>query len=510
MNNHYYKQFVSSTLALALMVSAAAPAFAADKQVIADSQGHGEGFSDVTLEVKEAAPDVMIATVPVELPIVMDTKGNVAVSTNARIMNQSTKRGIQVSKVSTTLAEGWEAADYSDDFSEKETDTKEVGLALRGDTMSTDGSFNMTTDNWNIGKGGTLKLNMGAKLPLQSKTEKTKIATIGFTLDWKDGDVATSNPSAGVSDIGSIEDGSDTGITEDGENPSNALSMTEADAKAAGYSFSTYGNGLQITNFTNTDGATVINVPERIGGLKVLRIDNNAFSYNSSARPKLKNVTSVSLPDSVREIGESAFQFDANLTSINFPSNLEIIGNYAFAQCNSLTKAVLLDGLWKIDDAAFQSCSLLKTIRLPNSLTHLGNRVFNNCVNLTSVTIPGRVTIMGDSIFEGDISLKEATLNNGLRYTGSGMFKNCTNLQSIELPETLSNISYGTFNNCTSLRTIMLPAATTTFTYGNSSYGSPFDGCYALTNIYSRAANGSINEGYLGAPNATVTYLAVS
>ena len=50
-----------------------------------------------------------------------------------------------------------------------------------------------------------------------------------------------------------------------------------------------------------------------------------------------KNLTSITIPDSVTSIGRGAFYNCKSLTSITIPDNVTSIGQYAFSDCSSLT-----------------------------------------------------------------------------------------------------------------------------------------------------------------------------
>ena len=77
----------------------------------------------------------------------------------------------------------------------------------------------------------------------------------------------------------------------------------------------------------------VVTVPDGVRG-----IATDAFSL---ARTEGCKVTSVTLPDSVEYIAESAFGAQSELTTVNFGSGLKEIGFGAFGGCASLNNVVL-------------------------------------------------------------------------------------------------------------------------------------------------------------------------
>lgn len=104
----------------------------------------------------------------------------------------------------------------------------------------------------------------------------------------------------------------------------------------------------------------VVTVPDGVRG-----IATDAFSL---ARTENSKVTSVTLPDSVEYIAESAFGAQSELTTVNFGSGLKEIGFGAFGGCASLNNVVLPEGLKKIGDNAFAGCSSLDSISFPSTL----------------------------------------------------------------------------------------------------------------------------------------------
>ena len=104
----------------------------------------------------------------------------------------------------------------------------------------------------------------------------------------------------------------------------------------------------------------MVTVPDGVRG-----IATDAFSL---ARTENSKVTSVTLPDSVEYIAESAFGAQSELTTVNFGSGLKEIGFGAFGGCASLNNVVLPEGLKKIGDNAFAGCSSLDSISFPSTL----------------------------------------------------------------------------------------------------------------------------------------------
>ncbi len=152
------------------------------------------GQSTVNIEVtadSEEDPTLFSAYIPATLPIKVDKDGNVHTPSNAAIVNGVATKGIAVTNIQANLDNNWQAENWNTDFSALPENSKYVGLKLRGDTLSNDGSFSLTSNNWRIPKNSYIDLNMDAKLPPQSVNQKSDAAVLSFTLDWSGDDTST-------------------------------------------------------------------------------------------------------------------------------------------------------------------------------------------------------------------------------------------------------------------------------------------------------------------------------
>ncbi|MCI1944759.1 leucine-rich repeat protein [Clostridium luticellarii] len=95
--------------------------------------------------------------------------------------------------------------------------------------------------------------------------------------------------------------------------------------------------------------------------------------------------------------GQSAFEGCSNLNSIVLPENISYLSTSMF-KGTGLTSITIPDTVADIGDGAFQDCANLKEINLGNELDSIGDNAFNGTA-ITYLKIPGSVTGLGGSCF---------------------------------------------------------------------------------------------------------------
>ena len=170
---------------------------------------------------------------------------------------------------------------------------------------------------------------------------------------------------------------------------------------------------------------------------------------------RCSGLTSVTIPNSVTDIGEWAFYGCSGLTGdLTIPNSVTSIGDRAFCECSGLTSVTIGNSVTTIGDWAFSFCSGLTSVTIPNSITSIGIYAFYGCSGLTSVTIPNSVTSIGEYTFYGCSGLTSVTIPNSVTSIGESAFDGCSGLTSVTIPNSVTRISYGAFEYCSSLNDV--------------------------------------------------------
>ena len=145
-------------------------------------------------------------------------------------------------------------------------------------------------------------------------------------------------------------------------------------------------------------------------------IGNNAFKGVS-------NVNTITLPDNVRYIGDSAFE--GSFVQKIIINNVEEIGNYAFKSC-ALLKTVQIGNTTKIIGTEAFSDTSISTISIPYSVHTIGEGAFSKCKELS--------TIVFAEHYSEDVDIRKFA------------FFNCPDLANVSLKEIeIKKISEGAF-----------------------------------------------------------------
>jgi hypothetical protein len=114
------------------------------------------------------------------------------------------------------------------------------------------------------------------------------------------------------------------------------------------------------------------------------------------------SITKVVIEEGVTHIGGWAFSaYYGNITSVTIPVSVKTIGAYAFYRCGSLASVTIPDNVTTIGESAFSGCSDLTSVTIPGSVKTIGAYAFGGCSFLESVTISGSVTTIEENVFFG-------------------------------------------------------------------------------------------------------------
>jgi hypothetical protein len=110
-------------------------------------------------------------------------------------------------------------------------------------------------------------------------------------------------------------------------------------------------------------------------------------------------IDSITIPNSIKTIGEKAFNSCHKLTFVSIPDSVSFIGMGAFGRCSRLETVSIGEGLKRIDKGAFVQCDSIEYVNLPDSLTIIEPMAFMLCISLKEVSLPKGITLINDGAF---------------------------------------------------------------------------------------------------------------
>lgn len=150
--------------------------------------------------------------------------------------------------------------------------------------------------------------------------------------------------------------------------------------------------------------------------------------------PRALNKTTITLPNTVKEIEDFAFVNNKKLRTVNL-SNVENIGMMAFDRCKNLREITIPESTKLIQEFAFSSCAKLEKITFLNKNVELYDCAFSSC-GVKEVEVP----YQSEDAFRSCPNLKKITIPPDMEILGSKEFFNCPKLKSVTVPKTVKHI----------------------------------------------------------------------
>lgn len=148
-----------------------------------------------------------------------------------------------------------------------------------------------------------------------------------------------------------------------------------------------------------------------LGRFGIVNIDTGAFF-------DCESLSTISIPRSLRRVGNNAFAGCLSLTYFEFPEGFDgVISNDCFSGCYKLHEvAILSDKIKTIQPGAFANTAI-RIMKLPNGVEELKSHVFDDCAQLEYVSIPETLKYISVYTFEDCDNLKKIWCRNRVAYS---------------------------------------------------------------------------------------------
>lgn len=168
----------------------------------------------------------------------------------------------------------------------------------------------------------------------------------------------------------------------------------------------------------------------------VISIAAYAFEYT--------DVTEVSIPASVTNIGDLSFAGCTELIGIRVDENNQYYSSDEYGVLYDKSKTILINA-----PGAMQG-----SYSVPNGVTSIGQFAFHMCA-LDEIVLPDGLLVIEEGAFWSSTNLRSVVIPAGVVSIGRNTFYNCSALTSVVIPPSVKTIDGGAFQDCRALASIM-------------------------------------------------------
>ena len=202
---------------------------------------------------------------------------------------------------------------------------------------------------------------------------------------------------------------------------------TKGNLSVTGYNDAFFTGEARIISTLKYDGRT----------LNVVSISEGAFS-------NCEPLTSIYIPNTIKDIGTGAFINCPNLTKAEFASIVDLCQISFSKRSNPLSIAHHL----------YVNGEEVRNLNIPNEITSIKPYTFIGASYITSITFHDKVKNIGEYAFQDCYGITSLALPEGLESLGVYAFLSCKGLKTINIPRSLATIGRGAFSSCVSISSI--------------------------------------------------------
>ena len=192
-----------------------------------------------------------------------------------------------------------------------------------------------------------------------------------------------------------------------------------ADYQSLGDFYYSEENG-EITITGSNPKAASAEIPATINGKPVTAIGDYAFNGSS--------ISSVTIPDSVRTIGNYTFTMCSNLKSVTLPESIEYIGIRAFELCSSLSE-----------------------VNFPDHMIDFSSKVFDSTPWMTAQRQKSDLVVVNGVLIDAENATGDIVLSSDIKAVASGTFERNDKITSVVFPSSIKKLKDNVFFYCSNL-----------------------------------------------------------
>ncbi len=188
-------------------------------------------------------------------------------------------------------------------------------------------------------------------------------------------------------------------------------------------------------------------------GLVEIDIPTGITEINADTFKKCTYLSRVGLHSGIKAVRDSAFSGCTSLTEIALPEGLTFIDKIAFYNCG-LTSITIPDSVTEVGFNAFMKCTSLSKVQLSKGMSVIPHSCFDGCSALSELIIPDGVTEIKINAFQNTPELKTVDLPDGLKILELNCFYN-SGIWAVFIPDSVEEFNRQAFlgSGCTLMYT---------------------------------------------------------
>lgn len=211
------------------------------------------------------------------------------------------------------------------------------------------------------------------------------------------------------------------------------------------------------------------------------------ISIGEQAFAECRNLTAITIPESIKQIKDGAFQSCCHLQVVNY--NAIRCADLTLPQFAPFSFGSMAVGEYVYDEdgypESFWSAYDLKELNIGKNVERIPSFMFyglggglqqadltkrpydivDSKAGVEHINFLGQPKEFGDQCFRASRMLQDITLPEGITYLGQAMFADCDTLSSVTLPADMKEIPAYFFKNCKELSDVQIPASVVSINY---------------------------------------------
>lgn len=227
---------------------------------------------------------------------------------------------------------------------------------------------------------------------------------------------------------------------------------------------------LEKANYSND----AEHMPYR-GLVKAIRLGNYTNLGTTSTFKNLRNLETITIPKNqnlIKAISEDTFYCCFSLVSVTIPNTVTEIGDYALGDCFSLVSVSIPNGVTSLGKGVLYDDDCLLSVSIPESVTSAGEYLVQACCALRSARMPSRSAFVKANNFKSNYNLQRFSIPEGAESLPTDFLRNCCSLQSLTIPSTVTTVEAGALVGCYGLKELHVLPTTPPTLKSSSSWGS--------------------------------------